>query len=93
MLLAWRHAARPPAAQGWARSPSPSTVSAPTVPAQLLSPLPCRPGGFDPERFSVAEAQRALEAALASRASVSMGAKQFCMPMAAVGGLPLWGDG
>ncbi|KAI7838302.1 hypothetical protein COHA_007872 [Chlorella ohadii] len=49
------------------------------------------PGGFQPERFSVAAAQRAVDAALASRASVSSGAKQFCVPLQPGGGL-LWGE-
>ncbi|EFN53808.1 hypothetical protein CHLNCDRAFT_136514 [Chlorella variabilis] len=43
--------------------------------------------GFQPQRFVLAEAQAALEAALASRASVSSGSKQFVTP------LGMWGDG
>ncbi|KAL4431490.1 hypothetical protein ABPG75_006746 [Micractinium tetrahymenae] len=49
---------------------------------------------FDPEAFSLGEAQAALAAALGSRASVASGAKQFCVPMMpGLGGSPLWGDG
>lgn len=41
----------------------------------------------------MAEAQRAVEAALASRASVTSGAKQFCMPLMPFGDSPpVWGD-
>lgn len=47
--------------------------------------------GFDPSRFVLSEAQRRVEAALGSRASVTSGAKQFVTHLQP-GLAGLWGD-
>eukprot|EP00887_Chlorella_sp_A99_P004244 scaffold15.g4244.t1 len=70
--------------------------------AEASKALNYRDRPYKPTDFSVAAAQHALEQALASRASVQSGAKQFMMPFPMMGGgrmgggmagLPLWGDG